>query len=219
MDGLLVFGIDERGDAFGGGRKGFLHACARGAADYVVTIERSFKSYGGEKVRIELGSESAQLFEREVVEFDAFLKRKSNGVADFLMRGAEGNALVDEIGCRGHGVEVAGLRGFLHTRKVELKSGGEASYEPNHAGHKLDGECRLLGLLHVFIVGQGQAFELQRDGLRCAVNATDLGADELGEVGVFLLRHGAGAGGKRFGKNYKTIFGGGKERYFFGETA
>src|SRR5580658_2667074 len=133
MDGLLVLGIDERGDAFSGAGEGFAHPVARGSADDVVTIERSFKSYGGEEVCIELGSESAQLFEREVVEFDAFLKRKSNGVADFLMRCAEGNALVNEIGCRAHGVKVAGLRGFLHTRKVELKSGGEACNKPNHA--------------------------------------------------------------------------------------
>ncbi len=88
-----------------------------------------------------------------------------------------------------------------------------------HERNKFDGKDRLLGLLHVLIVGERQAFELQRDGLRGAVDASDLGADELGEVGIFLLRHGAGAGGEGLGQGDEIELRGGEERDLFGETA
>ena len=103
--------------------------------------------------------------------------------------------------------------------RLNCESGGEARHKREHLRHKLDGKRRLLSLLHVFIVGQGQAFELQRDGLRCAVNAADLGADQLGEVGILLLRHGAGAGGKGLGQSDETELRGGEKRDLFGKTA
>jgi hypothetical protein len=64
------------------------------------------------------------------VELDAFFEGEADGVADLLVRGAEGNALVDEVGSSGHGVEIAGLRGFFHALAIELKRGGEARHEP-----------------------------------------------------------------------------------------
>ena len=122
------------------------------------------------------------------------------------MRGAEGNALVDEVSGSGHRIQIARLRRLAHTLAIELKSSGEACYESEHLRNKFDGKGRLLGLLHIFIVGQRQAFELQSDSLGRAVDAADLGADQLGEVGILFLRHGAGAGGKGFRQRDKVEF-------------
>ena len=83
----------------------------------------------------------------------------------------------------------------------------------------IGGEGRLLGFLHVFIVGEGQAFELRVTACGCAVEAADFGADEFGEVGVFLLRHGAGAGGEGFRKGDEAELGSGEEGDLFGEAA
>ncbi len=154
-----------------------------------------------------------------LAEFDAFFKSEAHGVADLLVRGAEGNALVDEVSGGGHGIEIAGLRGFVHACAIELKGGGEAGHKREHLRNEVDAEGRLLRLLHVFIVGQRQAFELQRHCLRSAVNAADLGADQLSEVGIFLLRHGAGAGGKGLGQRDEVELRGGEKRDLFGETA
>ena len=51
------------------------------------------------------------------------------------------------------------------------------------------------------------------------MEAADLGANQLGEVGIFLLRHGAGAGGEGLGQIDEAELGGGVEGDFFGEAA
>jgi hypothetical protein len=60
---------------------------------------------------------------------------------------------------------------------------------------------------------------LQRDGLGRAVDAADLGANQLSEIGILLLRHGAGAGGEGFRERDEIEFGGGEEGDFFGKAA
>ena len=67
------------------------------------------------------GPNCAQLLEGEVVQLDAFFDGEAHSIADLLVRGAEGNALVDEISGRGHGIEIAGLRGFVHALAIELR--------------------------------------------------------------------------------------------------
>ncbi len=156
-----------------------------------MAIECGFDCDGGEKVFVEFFAELAQIGEGKIVQLDAFFKGEANGVADLLVRGTEGNSLVHEVGGGGHGVEVAGLSRFAHAGEVELERRGEARYESQHLRHKFNGECRLLCLLHIFIVGQRQALQLQRDCLGSAVNASDFGANQFGEIGIFLLRHGA----------------------------
>jgi len=195
------------------------HALARGSADHIVAVECSSERDGGEEVLLELITEFAKFVQSEVVEFDAFLKSEADGIADFLVRGAEWNSLVDEIGCGGHCIEVARLRGFIHTLAIELEGCGETRHEVEHCGHEFDGKSRLLSLLHVFIVGQGQPFELQCDGLRSSMDTADFCADELGEIGILLLRHGAGAGGEGFRQRDEVEFRGGEEGDFFSETA
>jgi hypothetical protein len=126
---------------------------------------------------------------------------------------------MDEVGSGSHGVEVAVFRGFFHAVPVEFEGGGEAGEQADHLRGAAHGEGWLLRLLHVLIVRQGQTFELEGDGCGCAVDAADFGSDEFGEVGVFLLRHCAGAGGECFGELDEVELGGGKEGDFFGEAA
>ena len=59
-----------------------------------------------------------------VVEFELLSSRKANSVADLLVGCAEGNAFVDEIGGGGHGIEVAGLRGFASCADGEVEGRG-----------------------------------------------------------------------------------------------
>src|SRR5215469_12978481 len=51
------------------------------------------------------------------------------------------------------------------------------------------------------------------------MNATDLGAEQLGHIRILLLRHRAGSGGESFRQQDKTEFCGGEECDFFGEAA
>ncbi len=57
-------------------------------------------------------AELAQFFERQIAQFDAFFDGEAHGVADLLVRRAEGNALVDKVSRRGHGIQIARLRGL-----------------------------------------------------------------------------------------------------------
>ncbi len=98
---------------------------ARGAAENVVAVERGLERDGREEILVELLAELAQLVEREIVELATFVEAVANDVADLLVRGAEGHALVDEVGGGGHGVEEAGLRGGEHAVVAEMERAGE----------------------------------------------------------------------------------------------
>ena len=50
-------------------------------------------------------------------------------------------------------------------------------------------EYRFLVLLHILVVGEGDALHHREQGHKVAVDAAGLSADELGDVGVLLLRH------------------------------
>ena len=193
--------------------------CARRSADDIVAIERRVERDSCEKVLVELGAKLAQLVEREIVQLDAFFEGEAHRVADLLVRSAERNALVDEIGSRGHGVQIAGLRSFAHALAIELKRRGKARHQREHLRHKLDGKSRLLGLLHVFIVGQRQAFELQRHCLRRAMNAADFGAQQLGESGFFFCGMALEPVEKASGSIDKTVLGRGEKRDLLGKPA
>src|ERR1035438_230907 len=120
MNGLLLVECDESSDALGCGGEGRAHTFARGAADYIVAVEGGGEGDGGEKVGVEFGAKTAQFREGEIVQLDALFEGKAHGVADLLMRGAEGNALVNQIRSRSHGIQVAGVRGIVHALAIEL---------------------------------------------------------------------------------------------------
>src|SRR5215469_6107667 len=193
MGGLLLRS-GKAGDACRSRCKRFAHAFPRRAADDVVTIERWIQFNGGEKVAVELASELAQLIKRKIAEFDALFERKPDCVADLFVRGPKGHTLVHEVRCRSHGIQVSRLRCTAHALEVKREGGGEARYQQEHLRDKIDRKYRFLGLLHVLVVGQGQSLQLQRDGLGRAVNSPHFRAQQLGEIWILFLRHGARSG-------------------------
>src|SRR5579859_724247 len=135
------------------------------------------------------------------------LDAEADRVADDLVRLAEGDAFVREIRRGGHSVEIAGGGGGLHAVEVELQSAGKGRKHGEYARDRIGGiKDWFLAFLEVFVVSEGQAFdECGQRGCR-ALQASCLAADELGEVGVLLLRHRAGAGGEGLGKIQKSKF-------------
>ncbi len=92
---------------------------------------------------------------------------EADGVADLLVGLAEGDALVGEVGCGGHGVEVAGLGGGLHAVEAELEGCGEGGEDAEDSGDGVGGvEDGLLTFLEVFVVGEGEAFDESGEGGR-----------------------------------------------------
>ena len=203
-----------------GRRRGLRGRGAGGAAGDVVAVERGFERDGGEEVFAELGLRACAA--RRVV--DALSSRfvveaEADGVADDLVGFAEGDALVGEIGGGGHGVEVAGFGGALHTLEAEVEGAGEVGKDAEEAGEvSADVEDLLLAFLEVFVVGERQAFDQGGECGGCAEQAGGFAAGEFGEVGVFLLRHRGGAGGEGFGEVDEAEFGGGVEGELFGEA-
>ena len=112
----------ERSDAFRRIGERLAHALARGSSDHVVAIERGRQGHGRIEVLRELVAELAQFVERQIVQLDTFFKGEAHRVSDLLVRGAEGNAFVNEVSCRCHGIQIArGCRGF-HAFAIEVES-------------------------------------------------------------------------------------------------
>ena len=108
-----------------------------------------------------------------------------------------------------------------------LQDGAVGGHVADHAGHRGEGQHEGVGgvedlflvLLHVFGIGQGQALH---HGEKCyggPQNAAQFGAQKLGRVGVFLLRHDGGAGGPAVGQSDKAKLGGGPDHQFLGKAA
>ena len=147
-----------------GGGEGFADAVGCGAAGDVVAVERGAQGDEVEEVLAELGRERAEIFERECVEFEAFVEAEADGVADDLVGLAEGHALVGEISGRGHRVKVAGFGGALHNTEAELERAGEVGEDAEQAGEGVgDVEDLLLAFLEVFVVGEWEAFDQCRE--------------------------------------------------------
>ena len=114
----------------------------------------------GKEVCVEFGTELAEFIEGKIAELAALVETVADGVADFLVGFAEGHALVDEVRGRGHGVEETGFAGGTHAVGAESERARERGEDEEHfvrLGGR--GEDGLLGLLHIFVVGERQAFE------------------------------------------------------------
>ena len=85
-----------------------------------MAVECCFEGDGLEEVFAELGADGAEFVEGELLEFALGFEAEADGVADVLVGFAEGDALVGEVGCGGHGVEVAGVGGGLHGVEAEF---------------------------------------------------------------------------------------------------
>jgi len=102
----------ESRNAPGDGGQRLMHAFARCPAHHVVAVKRGRQRYRGEEILCEHRAEGAQFIQSEIAQFHAFFKTKADSVTNDLVRGAEGNALVDQVRGCGHRIQVAGLRGL-----------------------------------------------------------------------------------------------------------
>ena len=145
------------------------------------------------------------------------------GVADELADGlvclAERQAFADEVVGEVGGERVVLGRGGGSTRGVD----GDAR---EHRGHDFERrqerrfgvEERGLVLLQIAVIGEGQAFQRNEHADEGADGAAGAAARELGDVGVLLLRHDAGAGGKGIGQRDEAELRGGPEHQLLGEA-
>src|SRR5215469_18457606 len=85
---------------------GFLHALARCSPLHIVAVERGLERNGGIEIFSELLAVLAELFECQAVQFDALFDSEAHRLADFLVRFAEGNALVNEVSCSSHSIQI-----------------------------------------------------------------------------------------------------------------
>src|SRR5271154_2275657 len=106
---------------------------------------------------------------------------ETNGVADMLVRFAERDAFVREVGGGGHGVEVAGFGGGLHAVVAELEGCGEGGEDAEDSGDGVGGvEDGLLTFLEILVVGEWQAFDEGGECGGCAEEAAGFASDEFG---------------------------------------
>ena len=133
---------------------------------------------------------------RQILQSDAFSGAESDDLRAERVGVAEGQTLHDQVIGQVRRVEIALLRGFAHGVRVEFE-------RSNHRRRRVqteDGRIHrvkdgLLVLLHIFVIGQGQALEHDQGADEVAVHAPRLAADQFRQVRVALLGHDAGAGG------------------------
>src|SRR5271169_5181612 len=83
-------------------------------------------------VKLRTGHNAAArvVFQREMLQFAAFLHAELHGLTDHFVRMTKGHATTDEICCAGQCVHEPARCGFLHTRIVESRARHES------AGHR-----------------------------------------------------------------------------------
>ncbi len=151
---------------------------SRCAADDVMAVQRSLQRDRVEEVLGELVAEAAEARSRvSWLQFAAGLKAEPDGIADILVRFAEGYALVRKIGRGSHGVEISGLGRGTHPIEPELESASETVEEPRRMPTNSISsiEDRFLTFLQVLIVGERKSLEsacVRVDG--CAEETTPI---------------------------------------------
>src|ERR1035437_7560679 len=94
--------LSHSGDPIRCGGQGFPHTFACGPSCYVVAVERGRERDSVKKIFLELFAKLAEFVKGEGIEFNVFLDGEAYGIADLLMSGAEGDALVDKKIGRAH---------------------------------------------------------------------------------------------------------------------
>ena len=108
----------------------------------------------------------------------------------------EGHTLFHQIVGAVGGVDEAfggGPAQLIHPHSHGLVHGGEHIQAQGNRIHRV--KNGLLILLHILVVGQGQALHDRQQAHQVAVHPARLTADQLGNIGVLLLGHDGGAGG------------------------
>ncbi len=117
------------------------------------------------------------------------LDRVADECADRAVSVAEGDALLDEVLGQIGGRGVTGIGGRLHAVGAKLGAGEHAGHRSQAQGHLLDGvEERLLVLLQITVVSEGQALEGREQAGQITDEAAGLAPRQLGDVGILLLR-------------------------------
>ena len=108
----------------------------------------------------------------------------------------EGHALLGQIVGAVGGADKAPVGGVSHVGPVDGQGVDHGGEHRQAELHGVDGvEDGLLVLLHILVVGQGDALHHSEQGDEGAVHPPGLAPDQLGHVGVLLLGHDGGAGG------------------------
>ena len=174
-----------------------VHALGGGAAEAAAQRTARAQVDGGVDVLLKEAAHGLVLGQGQGVQREAALDAHGHQPAGELVGVSEGHALFGKVvGAVGGIDEASGgrrpqvVRQHLHGVD-EGGQGGEAQVEGVH--RVKDG---LLVLLHVLVVGQGQALHHHQQGGQIAADPPRFAPDELVHVGVLLLGHDGGAGGE-----------------------
>ena len=94
-----------------------------GAAGNVMAVYGASRAMLAKKSSWKWSLSCFRSVEWESVQFDGPVEAEADGIADVLMGFAERDALVDEIGGCGHGVEIAGFSGRSCASNRKLRRG------------------------------------------------------------------------------------------------
>src|SRR5581483_449427 len=171
------------------------HLCRRGAALDIMNRKHGLQGEAGIDVFLELGTELAKFFEREILKLTALCQTMLDGVADALVSQAEWHSMPNQVCGRGPRIQKTGLGGVLHARIIELRRFHPSRNQRKKREQTFSGvEQWFLRLLKVLVVGQGQAFEHGYQGGEITNGSSDFCPGQLQQVWILLLRHGAAAG-------------------------
>ena len=173
-----------------------LHRSYRGASLGDALFHAGRKTDLVVQIGVEEVGEGAVGLQRQGLQHLPVLNAVGHDLTRDLVGGAEGQTLLDQVVGQVGGVDESSLGGLQHILGDGLHGGHHGG---GHGQAHLDGvhavEDALLVLLHILVVGQGDALEGGEEGDEVAVDAARLAADQLGHVGVLLLGHDGGACG------------------------
>src|SRR5215472_17849480 len=167
------------------------HLGRRGTAWLVAACNRSLERENAEYVFRNLRRETLELRERQIGELAMLLLSMAHGARDGFVRVAERDAFAHEvIGKVGRRRE-SFSRGGAHPIGNRVETGcNEIRGNREAVAYRVDRvEQRFLVLLVVLVVSE--CLRLHQHEERCCVSddARTLPADQLGDVGISLLRH------------------------------
>ena len=173
------------------------HAGFGGAAVAGAALAAAGQVDGFVNVLIKEGTVTAELFQRQLLQRLAGGDAGTHHGAGALVGVPEGHPLFGQVVGAVGGVDKALGGGAAHIvgqRGHGGQHGGDGFQAEGQGIHRAkDG---FLVLLHILVVGQGDALHHDQQRVQIAVDPAGLAADQLGDVGVFLLGHDGGPGGE-----------------------
>ena len=131
-----------------------------------------------------------EFFQRQLLQLAPSVDAVAHHPADRVVSGAEAEAPAHEVVRQVGGVHEALLRGRGHALATDLQPVAQLPRHGQACRDRVDGvEQRLLVLLEVAVIGQRQPLHDGQERVQVAVHPPGLAADQLGHVGVLLLRH------------------------------